>query len=80
MSQVAGLSDKTLLQWLADTSLLAQRGYFSVVDDYAVAVVPVAWFLGGLAQAIITTGAGDRTSVVSFVQSCFTQPRPLDPA
>lgn len=80
ISQVAGLSDKTLLQWLADTALLARRGHFGVVDDYAVAVVPVAWFLGDRARAIITTGAGDRSSVVSFIQSCFTQPRPATPA
>ena len=80
MSQVSGLSGKTLLQWLADTSYLAKKGHFRVEDDYAVAVIPVAWFYGKLPQAIITTGAGDRTSVTSFVQSCFTQPRPLDPA
>jgi hypothetical protein len=36
--------------------------------------------VGGLAQAIITTGAGDRSSVVSFVQSGFTYPRPPSPA
>jgi len=79
MSQVAGLSGKTLLDWLADTASLAQQGYCSVVADYAVAVVPVAWFLGSLAQAIITTGAGDRSSVISFVQSGFTYPRPSSP-
>lgn len=77
MAQAAGLSDKALLQWLADTALLARQGHFGVVDDYAVAVMPVAWFHGGLAQQLITTGAGDRSSVVSFVQSCFTQPKPI---
>jgi ADP-dependent phosphofructokinase/glucokinase len=75
MAQVAGLNDKPLLDWLKDTYVLAMQGYFRVVDDYAVAVVPVAWFLGALAETIITTGAGDRSSIVSFVQSCFTQPR-----
>ena len=80
MSQVSGLSGKTLLEWLADTSILAKKGYFRVEGDYAVAVIPVAWFYGKLPQTIITTGAGDRTSVISFVQSCFTQPRPLNPA
>ena len=80
MSQVSGLSGKTLLEWLADTAFLARKGYFRVTDDYAVAVIPVAWFYGKLPQTIITTGAGDRTSVASFIQSCFTQPRPLDPA
>jgi ADP-dependent phosphofructokinase/glucokinase len=76
MSQVAGLAGKTLLQWLTDTTQLAKTGYFRVEDGYAAAVIPVAWFYGDLPQAIITTGAGDRTSVVSFVQSGFTQPRP----
>ena len=80
MSQVSGLSGKTLLEWLADTAFLAKKGHFRVAGDYAVAVIPVAWFYGKLPQTIITTGAGDRTSVTSFVQSCFTQPRPLDPA
>lgn len=80
MAQVTGLSGRSLLQWISDTLLLAQRGYFSVEDDYAVAVVPVAWFLGELAQKTITTGAGDRSSVVSFVQSYFSQPRPLSSA
>lgn len=75
MSQVAGLAGKTLLQWLADTAQFARIGHFRIDDDYAVAVIPVAWFYGDLPQAIITTGAGDRSSVVSFVQSCFTQPR-----
>ena len=78
MSQVSGLSGKTLLEWLADTSFLAKKGHFRVEGDYAVAVIPVAWFYGKLPQTIITTGAGDRTSVASFIQSCFTQPRPLN--
>lgn len=76
MSQVAGRAGKTLQQWLEDTAQLARNGHFRIEDDYAVAVIPVAWFYGELPQAIITTGAGDRTSVVSFVQSGFTQPRP----
>jgi ADP-dependent phosphofructokinase/glucokinase len=75
-SQVAGLSGKSLLQWLEDSAIIAQRGYFRVEGDYAIAVVPVAWFYGDRPEAIITTGAGDRTSAISFVQSCFTQPRP----
>ncbi len=80
MAQVAGLSGKSLFGWLSDTARLAQKGYFTVADDYAVALIPVAWFHGSLAQTIITTGAGDRTSAVSFVQSCFSQPRPVAPA
>jgi len=76
IAQVVGLSGKMVLQWVDDTRALAEAGHFTVEDDYAVAVVPVAWFLGPLAQTLITTGAGDRASVASFVQSCFTQSSP----
>ncbi len=75
MAQAAGMHDKTLLDWLEAIAALAQQGHCHVVDDYAVAVVPVAWFVREPAEPIVTTGAGDRSSIVSFVQSCFTQPR-----
>jgi ADP-dependent phosphofructokinase/glucokinase len=79
MAQVVGLADKPLLRWLGDTWAKVEVGYFCIDEDYAVAVVPVAWFLGPLTAALMTTGAGDRTSAVSFVQSGFAQPRPRRP-
>lgn len=76
--RIADAPGKTWLQWLEDAESLAKQGFFRDEGDYAVAVVPVAWFYGVLPARIITTGAGDRSSVVSFVQSCFTQPRPAN--
>ena len=69
MAQIARRGGQQIQQ-LNQVQNQLDQGHF-VAGDYAVVVVPVAWFLGSLPQSLIVTGAGDRTSAVSFIQSGF---------
>jgi hypothetical protein len=74
MGQAAGPAGRAMSDWVKASWDLAKQGHFTVHGDYAVAGIPPQRVLAAHLPRLSTTTAGDRSSVVSFIQSCFTQP------